>query len=186
MMHCDKHVVKMILETAQLLWCAHHKLRQEGWHTSVPDNIKVYRKTHENHPMAVWVRKDARNYKWTARLGLALCKEYTKRYHKIHKCESYLEWLISNDPFQHTEVNSTDDIINQKKRKVWVKSAVPNLTDIPLCMDEEYYVKEKGVYDAVKSYRNYYCKGKAEIATWKFTPKPEWWEDEPKKKKIKL
>ena len=48
-MLCDKHVVKMILETAQLLSTAHHL-------TGSPLACKLYKMTHKNHPSAVWVR----------------------------------------------------------------------------------------------------------------------------------
>ena len=90
--HCDKHVVKMILETAQLLYCAH-------WMTN-PDNVPAtaYRKTHVNHPCSVWARESTENYQWLAELGLCLCREYTFRYGKTHKTEAHLTWLATNLP----------------------------------------------------------------------------------------
>ena len=90
--HCDKHVVKMILETAQLLYCAHWVLD--------PDNIPAdaYRKTHPNHPCAVWVRESVENYRWLSDLGLCLCREYTFRYGKTHKTAAHIEWLSDNFP----------------------------------------------------------------------------------------
>jgi hypothetical protein len=90
--HCDKHVVKMILETAQLLYCSH-------WITN-PDNVPTtaYRKTHVNHPCSVWARESAENYRWLAELGLSLCQEYTFRYGKRHKTEDHLVWLAANMP----------------------------------------------------------------------------------------
>ena len=53
-MHCDKHVVKMILETAQLLSTAHH---ERG-------STAPYKSTHRNHPSAVWVRSGVKQYQW--------------------------------------------------------------------------------------------------------------------------
>jgi hypothetical protein len=44
----NKHVVKMILESAQLLCSAHIMLDSE---IDVP-----YKLTHKNHPSAIWVR----------------------------------------------------------------------------------------------------------------------------------
>lgn len=70
--HCDKHVVKMILETAQLLSTAHGG--GEG----------MCKPTHVNHPCAVWARKTAGNYDWLWRLGGALLVEYYRRYGKLH------------------------------------------------------------------------------------------------------
>ena len=49
--HCDKHVVKMILESAQLLCTA---LNEAG----VP---MPYRVTHKNHPCSIWVRESRAN-----------------------------------------------------------------------------------------------------------------------------
>lgn len=173
-MHCDKHVVKMILETTQLLWCAHHVLRPLDWEMEVPQSIKVYRKTHVNHPIAVWVRKDIRNYQWTTTLGLELCREYTRRYHKTHACEPYITWLSTNSPFQSEE--KEEDNRPKKKAKVWTLANVKNLTPVPLCMDEKFYQKdENGDYDLVQSYRNYYRLGKADIAMWKYCNPPLWW-----------
>ena len=90
--HCDKHVVKMILETAQLLYSA-------IWVTNpsqIPDH--AYKLSHKNHTCALWVRQSIQNYTWTCSLGLWLCKEYTFRYGKIHKTQSHLEWLSTNPP----------------------------------------------------------------------------------------
>jgi hypothetical protein len=90
--HCDKHVVKMILETAQLLYCAHWVLD--------PDNLlaNAYRKTHPNHPCAIWVRESVENYRWLSDLGICLCQEYTYRYGKTHKTETHINWLSDNFP----------------------------------------------------------------------------------------
>lgn len=75
-MQCDRHVVKMILETAQLLSTAHHELDGES---------PAYKPTHKNHPSAVWVRSSAYAYAWTWRHLNALGKEYSRRYSKGHK-----------------------------------------------------------------------------------------------------
>jgi hypothetical protein len=90
--HCDKHVVKMILETAQLLYCAH-------WLTD-PDVLPptAYRKTHGNHPCAIWTRESLSNYMWLCELGLALCAEFTFRYGGVHKTQAHLEWLAAHPP----------------------------------------------------------------------------------------
>lgn len=75
-MHCDKHVVKMILESAQLLSTA---LRLAG-----SDDESLYKATHKNHPSAVWVRQSRQHYDYVLDLFRELCAEYTRRYGKIH------------------------------------------------------------------------------------------------------
>ena len=86
--HVDKHVVKMILETAQLLSTTHWMTGSEG----------PYRQTHKNPPSAIWTRSNKANYTWLCKLGMELGKEYTHRYGKIHKTQKHLEWLSTNVP----------------------------------------------------------------------------------------
>ena len=78
--HCDKHVVKMILEYAQLLSTAHHEL------DGVP-SIECYKSTHKNHPSAVWARENVKHYRWLWALLYETCAEYTRRYGKVHATE---------------------------------------------------------------------------------------------------
>lgn len=87
--HCDKHVVKMILETAQLCSTVH-------WITG---NEAPYKPGWKNHPCTLWLLESAQNYDWAIALGLELVKEYRHRYNgKEHKTESVLKWLNSNRP----------------------------------------------------------------------------------------
>lgn len=76
--HCDKHVVKMVLETAQLLSTAHRVLDN-------PTDDILYKTTHVNHPSSIWVRSSISNYSWTYMLFMYLSDEYEERYNKQHK-----------------------------------------------------------------------------------------------------
>lgn len=99
--HSNKHVVKMILEVAQLLCTAHAVLDHGG--LQVPLEVfgegdqgpaKTYKPTHKNHPWAIAVRRQRDLYVWVAQLGLALCREYSKRYAgKRHASQRLLEAL---------------------------------------------------------------------------------------------
>lgn len=73
----DKRVVKMVLETAQMLSTAARECGYEG------DDI--YKSTHKNHPCNVWARETKQNYLWLLRHFQCLCAEYTHRYGKVHK-----------------------------------------------------------------------------------------------------
>jgi hypothetical protein len=84
--HNDKHVVKMILETAQLLCGAH-------W---VVGGDAPYKLSHKNHPCSIWVRESLSNYLLLCELGLELCNEYTYRYGKRHKSQEVIEWCVVN------------------------------------------------------------------------------------------
>lgn len=138
----DQHVVKMILETAQLLSTAHHVL---GSGTS-----EMYKKTHVNHPSAVWVRESVNNYDWTYLHFLGLCQEYTYRYGKTHKTETKLKDVLGRTP-----------------------PSIPDgpLTPIPLCMPDVHKTD-----CPVQSYRHYYVFGKAEhMHKWRRRGAPEWY-----------
>lgn len=82
--HCDIHLRKMIVETAQLLSTAH----------VVCDGIQVaYKKTHHNHPCGVWIRESASNYRWAFNMLEAMLIEYEYRFEKTHRTGLHLEAL---------------------------------------------------------------------------------------------
>tara|TARA_Y100000588_G_scaffold334901_1_gene374676 strand:+ start:252 stop:713 length:462 start_codon:yes stop_codon:yes gene_type:complete len=84
--HCDRHVVKMILESAQMLSTA---LRMNGI-------VKGYRPTHINHPCTVWTRRSLSNWKWLRNLAKHLNSEYRFRFRKV---TNHVSWnLISSLP----------------------------------------------------------------------------------------
>ena len=108
----NKHVVKMILESAQMLCTAHH-------HYGNGDNVP-YKKAHYNHPSTIWVRNNCENYAWLYRHMIALGEEYTKRYGKTHltitKCKEPLSkappgmpWLGFTQPPQAMPDEYKDD-----------------------------------------------------------------------------
>lgn len=140
--HCDKHVVKMIVETAQLLSTAYHVNDPVA-----ASKLFLYKKTHTNHPCAIWVRQSKENFNWLLNLGFFLCQEYTRRYKKFHKTNAVFNILKSN-PLT---------IFPQK-----------GFTSQPACMPD--YCKKS---DVVDSYRNYYCNEKKSFAVWK-NKQPEW------------
>jgi len=115
-MHCDKHVSKMLIETAQILSTVWHAsaLAEEhstqvvldwGWHTdatpyrelkhlisTVADN-RVYAPKYPAHPSVHWAALYGGNYDWLYRLGMALLDEYTYRFDRIHACTPVLRAL---------------------------------------------------------------------------------------------
>lgn len=131
-MHCDKHVVKMILETCQLLCSAHYMSNS----TYVP----CYKLTHKNHPCSIWTRESVSNYKWLCNLGLELCKEYTYRYGKIHKCQNYIIDLQKN---------------------------IPLLPKIPFSQPRQAMPDIWKHFDSIQAYRYYYFFEKYHIHSWK-------------------
>lgn len=130
---CDVHLNKMIVETAQLLSTAHIII--DG--TEAP-----YKKTHVNHPSAVWVRESASNYEWAYQHLVAMCGEYVRRKGYAHATSEHVLWL---------------GITPRKLRD-------RGLTPFALAMPDEFKSK-----DVVKSYRNYL---RAKFQEWRSRDKP--------------
>lgn len=83
--HVDRHVVKMIVESTQILCSAYYFTGE--------DNSSPYKLTHGNHPCCIWARTSLSNWLWLKDLALALCDEYTYRYGKTHKCKAVISSL---------------------------------------------------------------------------------------------
>lgn len=164
-MHNDKHVVKMILEYAQLLSTAHRVLdgyeyagisasgrKKKIWKLDSDYDSVLYSATHINHPSAVWVRQSKQNYIWLSNLLIALCEEYTYRYGKTHKVErdGLCYVLLKNVPNAIADSDFTQPT--------------------PAMPDD---VKVSG--DSLASYRNYYINNKTHLANWKKRTTPEWY-----------
>jgi len=90
-MHCDKHCVKMILETAQMLSTAHHVY-------NTPQAENLYKQAHLNHPCTKWVRESTSNYSWAWCLYHQLLVEFKKRRGKHHKSGELIHHLAHTPP----------------------------------------------------------------------------------------
>ena len=144
-MACDKHVVKMILETTQMLYTAQHVC---------PSNLDEspltpYKIAHKNHPSTIWARSSLENYNWLCALGLWYCEEYKYRYgyHKQHACEQHLRWLHENPP------------------------TLPDypFTEPPQCMPDQYKTES-----CIEAYRNYYIGEKLGFIRYTNREAPDW------------
>ncbi len=146
---CDKHVVKMVLESAQMLSTVAHKHK----YVNTPG---IYKPAYDNHPMTLWVGDNKNNYLWLCEHGLELAKEYTKRYGKVHKSEALIQILhdLCKSWFTFGGGECDSKLI----------------TTPPLCMPDEFKVHD----DFVKCYKEYY---KNKILSWKIPPR--WCLDEP-------
>lgn len=82
-MLCDKHVVKMVLETAQIL---SHVAYRYGYFSE-----DVYKSSYAHHPCTRWAGNRKDQWLWTCKHGLGLAQEYTHRYEKIHPAQYVIE-----------------------------------------------------------------------------------------------
>ena len=92
---CDKHVVKMVIESAQMLSAAHH-INNPGAHY-LPD---LYKCAFEHHPCTKWVRESNRHYAWLLSHTFSLLSEFTFRYHKVHSTQRLMR-LLEHNPCEH-------------------------------------------------------------------------------------
>ena len=162
--HLDKHVVKMILEYAQLLSTAHRLLdgyeyesksisgrKAMRWKLDDSREDNLYMASHMKHPSGIWCRTTSENYKWLYSLWRDLMKEYTFRYGKHHVAERLIPFL-DNLP---TNIKFGD------------------ITQMPQCMPEDYKVPT----DSIQAH-NYYINDKQPFAVWTNRPIPNWYVSE--------
>ena len=127
--------------TDETLWIEKHSADME---------LKPYKKTHCNHPTTKWIRQCQANYIYACKLGISLCKEYTRRYKKVHKTQARLEWLASNIP----KIFSSEPI----KAYLATVNIPEGCTPVPLAMPAEYHSE-----DLLQSYKNYYIFEKGHV-----------------------
>lgn len=120
----DKRLIKMCLETCQMLCTSINEVSKEK-------NLALYKSTHINHPCSIWARETSENYRWLYNHFESLCNEYTIRFEKTHKCSNLSELLMWGIP-----------LINSKCIK-------KGLTNFPNCT---IYKDIKDVHEAYKKY----------------------------------
>lgn len=145
-MQCDKHVPKMIVESAQMLSTVHRmldgtmerrlsksgKVRVQYWKLDDDREDVLYKACHFNHPSTIWTRESMHNYKWHYAHFCALCDEYTYRYGKLHMTDSKLRKALYYIPNNMPKTEMTQFKLAMKSN--------------PECMFE----------DPIKSYRAFY------------------------------
>ena len=167
-LQCDKHVVKMIVESAQMLSTTHRLLdgtmelvpsksgKRMVKYFKLPDEREnlFYKNVHETHPCTLWTMKNSMNYFWHYEHFTALCDEYTYRYGKIHSTDTLLREPLKRLP------NNISLFGNQTEHPLAMKAN-------PECMMD----------DVVESYRAFYqTKQDRFKMVWSKRPTPEWFE----------
>lgn len=146
--HCDKHVCKMIVETAQMLSTAHHTNKNVSF--ALINNL--YKPSYIHHPMTKWIGHTRGNYEYAHELLKYLLEQYTYRYKKTHACERLLSPLRIKPRF--------------------IDSG--GFYDPPQCMPEQYQITRTSEDFTVRAYRNYYISEKKQFAKWNHSIQPFW------------
>ncbi len=148
-MQCNKHVVKMVLETAQML-CA-----------NFPEGSAPYKRSHYNHPCTIWARTSKANFRWLVIHGMALANEYTNRYGKVHKSQEVLMWCFKNMhklTFPEEGLTEFGVAISDDQN---CRMMIPGFDEL----------------DVVDKYRLYYIFDKSAFAEWPSGKIPKWYEE---------
>lgn len=143
---CDKHLSKMLLESAQMLCHAVYK------NSTAQPPYKDLPKKYHRHPCTLWVCESRENYSWLCEHALEIAAEYTARYDKTHKTEAVVRWCYNNIP------NLT----------------AKGLTPFAMAVKQKDYPNIVIPGDPVTTYRNFYMIDKAGFAKWKRN-KPDWY-----------
>jgi hypothetical protein len=167
---CDKHIIKMILESAQMLCTAKRVLDGTPYEDKTKNGRKIKRWRLENpneeaiiykagwlrHPSTQWVIKSAYNYIWLYKHMMAMNDEYKSRY---------------NHTKDHLAVQKLGELLKQPPKNINIKALA---TDATPAMPDECIVPG----DSVASYRKYYIMKKVRFATWKAPSKmPQWFKE---------
>jgi hypothetical protein len=164
-LQCDKHVVKMVVESAQMLSTAHRvldgieilrpsksgKTNQKYWRLTGDREEYLYTAVHVGHPCTQWTMESTTNYGWHLVHFVALCDEYTYRYGKVHKSSELIPYLME------LPRNIKEGPLNPFRLAMGSN---------PECMYED---------DPVRSYREFYqTKQDRFDMNWTNRPIPEW------------
>lgn len=155
-MMCDAHVVKMIVESCQLL-STDDRIRGRNSDVDI-----LYKATHENHPCRKCL-SDEWNRMWLICHLNSLLNEYFRRYGRIHK-SAYLYSRCWHSSRAILSFVMREDLID--------------LCRLPKCMPDEFKVGGDDIDSVVKSYRNYYKNKKQTMKWFRYTNcnAPEWLE----------
>jgi len=154
--HCDKHVVKQILETAQMLVTTYK--------THTTQDIKFNLKsTHQHHPCTKWVSESTHNFFWLLALGQQLLSEFETRYKHPH---TYITLYQELSNIQHE----------------YLSQFIPNtpMTPFAIVMKDNFKIST----NPVECYREYYNKEKYKFAKWKNSKIPFWFQPNNKEETI--
>lgn len=146
--HCDKHVVKMLLEYTQILYTSNHvnggtSAIQDTAPLCISSGMRGYKLHAKNHPSVKWASESLAHYMWLNALALELVREHRYRFKTMHACKEHLFWLRDHPP---------PGLLTKSE---WLR-------DPPPAMPAEYRVNQQ----SVSCYRAYYNGAKRHILTY--------------------
>ena len=144
--HCDKHIVKMPLELAQMVSFLHY---DKTIYQNSNVDVMRFSKTHDKHPCTIWLKQSLSNLVYGCELGIELVNEYRYRYNSIKHERSLRVFYDTLENLPEIKDNG--------------------LTPFALAMPQQYQSQ-----NAVDSYRLYYKFEKSEFLNYTKRQKPNW------------
>jgi hypothetical protein len=161
---CDRHIVKMIAESTQMLVTALHskQLFDTYMPAKIVDNLpcQPLSASMTKHPCTQWTMQSSINFNYLAVLALAMCYEHQHRY-PLSPQHAYMPWLRDLVDYLHDECS------------MGLKAPMPTLFAIAV-KDSTKRTIHATLSEAVDTYRDYYVRDKHKFATWKRRAKPMW------------
>lgn len=152
---CDKHIVKMIVESAQMLSSVKRMYDGDKNFQLGADDAHLYQmlgKAHIKHPSTQWTMLNTSTYQWHVSLFAAMLTEYERRYARQHSAHTML------------------DLFEEVPKRL----ATGQFVDPYPAMKPEYLKLSLSVADR---YRTFYCGEKWFFSKWKHNEIPDWYFD---------
>lgn len=166
--YCDKHIVKQILEHTQMMACAVRVLELPDAIIPVNQKGKPYGWGYRNHPCARWMSESKDHLWWSVQLTLAMCHEFTRRFHKTHSCEANIA-LIHNYLERNGSYSLPESYVLAIKDEWMPHLVAAGIVSSPTD-------KRVDPNTAVAAYRFYMNHFKRHLAEWKYSSAPDWFD----------
>jgi hypothetical protein len=159
-MHCDKHVVKMITESVQMLVTVLPQYFSSYAALGLEPPCKPLAAGHAKHPCVLWLQQDLTHFNYLSQLAQSLCEEKQARWplNADHEYQLFIWQLCQRLRLIHrTEYSLLPETFATAVKSVSLRST------------------NRPHVEAVTIYRDYYIRDKAAFATWRGVSKPDWW-----------
>ncbi|KAL0216784.1 hypothetical protein P9112_008968 [Eukaryota sp. TZLM1-RC] len=168
---CDQHIVKMALESTQLMFTCHH-ITRDPEDTQWMDKCEIetgrvpYKPSHQKHGSQLWLHESKANYMWLAQHAIGISEEYEKRYQKTLQGKVLIHWLAKNPPPNLPNKSMTIPYLAMPEDCKYIYQH-EGIAEEPV---------ENGLNRTVMSYKLYYLLYKTRFARYFYIDVPMWLE----------
>ena len=139
----DKHIVKMPLETCQMLSIVASDKWGHGYGTLPKADGTPYateKGAFRNHPCTKWASESEENARWLLVHGFALCQEYAARYEKTHTCFHTL--LAAHEIFPNVNYSNHTPFVRAMPEEYKLDTSIDTFTAYKMYIASKPWVKD--------------------------------------------